>query len=36
LFFVVMRRLSERRIFDDLSREDDLPLRETACACARA
>lgn len=28
LFFVVMRRLSERRIFDDLSREDDLSLRD--------
>ncbi|MDB5395482.1 MAG: transcriptional regulator, TetR family [Rhodospirillales bacterium] len=28
LFFTVMRRLSERRIFDDLSREDDLSLRD--------
>src|SRR5476651_645056 len=28
LFFVIMRRLSERRIFDDLSREDELPLRD--------
>jgi AcrR family transcriptional regulator len=28
LFFAVMRRLSERRVFDNLWEEDELPLRE--------
>jgi TetR/AcrR family transcriptional repressor of mexJK operon len=28
LFFAVMRRLSERRVFDSLWEDDDLPLRE--------
>lgn len=28
LFYAVMRRLSERRVFDNIWEEDDLPLRE--------
>jgi AcrR family transcriptional regulator len=28
LFYAVMRRLSERRVFDNLCKEDELPLRD--------
>jgi TetR/AcrR family transcriptional regulator, mexJK operon transcriptional repressor len=36
LFFAVMRRLSERRVFDSLWDDDDLPLREGLSRRARA
>jgi AcrR family transcriptional regulator len=35
LFFAVMRRLSERRVFDRLWEDDDLPLREGLSRRAR-